>query len=235
MSDYAILVFSRTTDFRHDSILAGTETLRELGAEHGFGVDATEDPQRFTDAALAGYAAVVFLQTSGDVLDGAQRTAFERYLRAGGGFVGVHGAATAEPSSAFYGDLLGVRFAGHPEAQPARLVVPASATASEDPAADSVAGFAADGDWFDEWYEFHGDPRAVGSRILLEVDESSYHGGTMGADHPIAWCRPIDAGRSWFTALGHSVEHCDQPQFRAHLLGGVRYAAGPNLAASPRR
>jgi uncharacterized protein len=63
--------------------------------------------------------------------------------------------------------------------------------------------------------------------VLATLDESSYGGGAMGADHPIAWCREHAGGRSFYTALGHTVEAYAEPEFRAHLLGGIRWAAGP--------
>jgi type 1 glutamine amidotransferase len=193
--------------------------LGDLGRSNGFTVEASEDPAVFSAAALERFAAIVFLHASGDVLDEFQRAAFAEYLFEGGGFVGVHGAATAEPSSTFYGELIGVRFDGHPEIQPARLIV-------TDPDDSSVVGFLDQGLWFDEWYNFRGDPRSRGARILLEVDEGTYRGGTMGPGHPIAWRREIGAGRAWFTALGHAAAAYTDPTFRDHLLGGVRFVIG---------
>jgi type 1 glutamine amidotransferase len=60
---------------------------------------------------------------------------------------------------------------------------------------------------------------------LITANEPSYAGGTMGADHPLVWCRPFGGGRSFYTAMGHTTESYDEPAFRAHLLGGIRYAA----------
>src|SRR5262245_5882113 len=98
-----VLVFSRTTGFRHDSIPEAVGAVGALGAEHGFGVDATEDPTVFDDARLAPYRAVVFLLTTGDVLEAGQQAAFERYIRAGQGYVGVHSASDTEYGWAWYG------------------------------------------------------------------------------------------------------------------------------------
>ena len=86
---FSALVFSKTTGFRHDSIPQGIAAIKALGADNGFAVDSTEDAARFTDAELAGYKVVVFLNTTGDILDDRQKAAFERYIRSGGGFVNV--------------------------------------------------------------------------------------------------------------------------------------------------
>jgi type 1 glutamine amidotransferase len=218
MADTRILLFTRTTAFRHASIPAGVAAIRELGARHGFDVDATDDTDAFTPAGLAGYAALAFLSTSGVILDADGKAAVEAYIRGGGGFAGIHGASATEYEWPFYGQLLGAWFARHPRVQPATIRVEDRehpATAHLDPRWPRT----------DEWYDFRVNPRPH-VRVLLSVDESSYEGGGMGTDHPIAWCHEVGAGRSFYTALGHTVESFDEPAFRAHLLGGITWAAG---------
>ncbi|MUL40534.1 ThuA domain-containing protein [Streptomonospora sp. PA3] len=210
-----VLVFSRTTGYRHDSIPAGVAALRELGREHGFAVDAAEDPAACRE--LDGYRAVVFLSPSGEVLDDAGRGALADYVGSGGGFCGVHAASTAEPRWPFYAELVGARFTRHPEVQRARMRV-------EDRDHPATAHLGASWTRTDEWYDFDRDPRP-GSRVLLSVDEETYEGGGMGPGHPVAWCRDVGAGRAFYTALGHPASAYADPEFRAHLLGGIRYAA----------
>jgi uncharacterized protein len=213
-----VLVFSRTADYRHESIPAGLAALRELGPSAGMIVESTEDSGAFTGAGLRPYAVVVFLNTSGEVLDDSQRDPLEAYVRGGGGFVGVHCAAATEPRWPFYRWLLGARFADHPDIQPATVRV-------ADRAHPATAHL--DEAWHrtDEWYNFDTRPRA-GVRVLLRVDESSYAGGTMGVDHPIAWCHDQAGGRAVYTALGHTVDSYAEAPFRAHLLGALTWAAG---------
>ena len=112
-----VLVFSKTAGFRHDSISDGIAAIQALGRENGFAVEATEDAGRFTDEGLAAYRAVIFLNTTGDVLAADQERAFERYIRGGGGFVGIHSAADTEYDWAWYGDLVGAYFDSHPAIQ----------------------------------------------------------------------------------------------------------------------
>jgi type 1 glutamine amidotransferase len=219
---YDVLVFSRTAGFRHDSIAVGTQAIRDLGAANGFSVTATEDPAVFTAAGLAGYEAVVFLNTTGDVLDNNQQTAFEGYIRGGGGYVGVHAAADTEYDWPFYGQLVGAWFASHPAIQPAAVVV-------GDRGQAATAHLPQRWTRTDEWYNYRTNPRST-AHVLATLDESSYSGGGMGADHPHVWCKTLDRGRSFYTGGGHTNESYADPAFRAHLLGGIRYAAGATNA-----
>lgn len=210
-----VLVHTRTTDYRHESIPDGIAAVRSLGAAHGFTVHATEAPD-FFDAPVGPYAAVVFLSTSGDILTPAGREHLAAYVEAGGGFVGVHAAACTEYDWPYYGELLGARFARHPEHQPGKAVV-------EDRGHPATRHLPAVWEFTDEWYDFRTNPRGS-VRVLVSADESSYKGGGMGADHPLVWCREQGAGRVFYTALGHASEAYEDPDFRQHLLGGIGWA-----------
>jgi cytochrome c len=217
----AVLVFSKTSEFRHDSIPAAQTALRQLTTEHGWLADFTEDSATFTFERLARYDAVVFLLTTGDVLDANQEAAFERYIRAGGGFAGVHSASDTEYRWAWYGGLVGA----HNNQQNKHSGVVSATIQVVDHAHPSTAGLPDHWTRTDEWYNFATNPRPQ-VHVLMTVDESTYAGGTMGADHPIAWDHEYDGGRAWYTALGHTAETYHEPLFLAHLWGGVQYAAG---------
>ena len=215
-----ILVFTRTSGWRHDSIPVAIETLRELGGEAALVVEQTEDPARFDVATLARYRAVVFANTTLDVLDASQQAAFERFVGAGGGFVGIHSAADTEYDWPWYGELVGARFDSHPpglQDSPVRFeaghVLPGA------------------GDWQvrDELYNYRRNPRPHVD-VIATVDEAMYAGGKMGADHPIAWCHARFGGRAWYTGLGHDIPLYADTRFRAHLLRGLRYATGQSDA-----
>ncbi|MGW3407717.1 ThuA domain-containing protein [Streptomyces sp. NPDC000888] len=211
MSTRQVLVYTATAAYRHESIPAAVAAFGELGAEHGFKVHATEEPLRSLD----GYDAVVFLSTSGEVLDEPGRVALLDHLAGGGGFLGVHSAACTEYEWPAYGELLGARFAGHPPVQPAVLTVDRSHPAT--------AHLPRKWHWTDEWYDFTTPPRDV--TVLATVDEATYTGGGMGAGHPLVWHRRHGRGRSFYTALGHATEAYGDPVFRAHLLGALRWVA----------
>lgn len=213
-----LLVFTRTTGFRHDSIPDGIAAVRRIAEESGLLVDATEDPTAFTDATLASYRAVVFLLTTGDVLDEPEQAAFERWADAGGGWAGVHSASDTEYEWPFYGRLVGAYFAGHPAVQPAAIRV-------EDRAHPATAGLPERWLRSDEWYDFRANPRGA-VHVLAALDETTYSGGSMGADHPIAWCQEVSSARAFYTAGGHTRESYSEPLFVAHLAGGIRWAAG---------
>ncbi|MGW5263471.1 ThuA domain-containing protein [Microbispora sp. NPDC004025] len=214
---YDVLVFSKTAGFRHDSIPNGIQAIRDLGAANNFTVTATEDANAFTTANLAQYEAVVFLSTTGDVLNATQQTAFESYIRGGGGYVGVHAAADTEYAWPFYGQLVGAWFASHPAIQQVN-------SKTENRAHPATAHLPQTWTRTDELYNYQTNPRSS-ARVLATLDESSYSGGSMGADHPITWCKTIDSGRSFYTGFGHTQASYTEAAFRSQLLGGIRYAA----------
>ncbi|MGW1778065.1 ThuA domain-containing protein [Streptomyces sp. NPDC002143] len=213
MSD-RLLVYTRTTAYRHDSIPDAVAAVRALDE---FAVHHTEDPADL-EASLDGYAAVVFLSTSGEVLTSAGRQRLAQYVEAGGGFAGVHAAACTEYDWPYYGELLGARFARHPQYQPGKAVI-------EDHDHPATRSLPTVWDFTDEWYDFRANPRGQ-VRVLAVVDESSYEGGGMGADHPLVWCREQGQGRVFYTALGHAAEAYRDPDYLAHLRGGITWAAG---------
>jgi len=217
MNGDRLLVFTRTTGFRHDSIPDAIAAVRRVAEESGLAVDATEDPDVFRDGNLGSYRAVVFLLTTGDVLDDEGKGALERWLSAGRGWAGVHSASDTEYGWPFYGELVGAYFAGHPAVQPGTLRV-------EDPAHPATAGLPAVWNRTDEWYDFRRNPRDVVT-VLITIDETTYSGGTMGADHPMTWLRTYDGGRSFYTALGHTPESYADPAFRTLLANAVEWAA----------
>src|SRR6266699_4233490 len=187
-----LLVFSKTGAFRHASIKDGKIALQKLATEHNFAVDFTEDSTVFNDANLAHYDAVVFLLTTGEVLNDSQQAAFERYIRAGGGYVGIHSATDTEYTWPWYGGLVGAyfdRIHGHSKVVQATVHV----VDRTHPSTAMLPGM-----WVrtDEWYNFASNPRGRVS-VLMTLDESTYSGGTMGADHPIAWYHEYAGGRAW--------------------------------------
>ncbi|MGW0941270.1 ThuA domain-containing protein [Streptomyces sp. NPDC002623] len=213
MSD-RLLVYTRTTAYRHDSIPDAVAAVRAMDE---FAVDHTEDPAAL-EASLDGYAAVVFLSTSGEVLTSAGRQRLAEYVEAGGGFAGVHAAACTEYDWPYYGELLGARFDRHPRYQPGKAVI-------EDHDHPATRSLPTVWDFTDEWYDFRANPRGQ-VRVLAVADESSYEGGGMGADHPLVWCREQGQGRVFYTALGHAAEAYRDPDFLTHLRGGITWAAG---------
>ena len=234
-----VLVFSKTAGFRHTSIETGIAAIEQLGAENDFNVDATEDAAQFTDANLAQYDAVIWLSTTGDVLNAEQQRAFRRYIQAGGGYVGIHSASDTEYTWSWYGQLVGGYFRNHPggadQFQQATVHI-------EDPDEPSTEGLPTNWARTDEWYNFQSpenpsvggggtdySPRDSGVHVLATLDESTYaedDGNATDDDHPISWCSDFDGGHSWYTGAGHTEASFSEENFLTHLLGGIRTAAG---------
>ena len=210
-----VLVFTKTAGWRHESLPTTIAALQRLGEKEGIAVDATEDATEFNTANLARYRAVVFASTTGDVLDDAQQAAMETFVRNGGGFMGIHAAADTEYEWPWYGELVGARFESHPPGlQTSRVLFEGLQPGA--PAAWVVT---------DELYNYRTNPRAR-VQVLATVQESDYEGGTMGEDHPIAWCHAFDGGRAWYTGLGHEARMYEDPGFLWQLTQGLRYAVG---------
>ncbi len=217
-----VLVFSKTEGYRHASIEPGIEAIRGLGQKYGFTVDATEDAEYFTQENLRQYNVIIFLSTSGDVFDEAQQLEFQRWIQAGGGFVGIHSATVTEYDWPWYNELAGGYFASHPPGVSEAVIERVDA---EHPSTKPLPD-----EWVrtDEWYNFR--KLIPDTHKLLNLDEESYEGGDMGNNHPIAWYREFDGGRAWYTALGHTSESYSEPLFLEHVWGGIKYAAGPQAA-----
>lgn len=201
-----VLVFTETAGVRRDSIDKGVRTIRDLGRQHGFGVSVSADSSSFTAANLAKFGAVVFLNTTGEVLDDTQQAAFEAYVQGGGGFVGVHAAAETEPGWTFYQSLLGA-------AATSASLVEERAVTMADRVHPSTAPVPRTGSFTDEWYTFDKDVRGV-SHVLATTDK------------PLSWCKDFQGGRSWYTGLGHATETYAKSSFKKHLLGGIQWASG---------
>lgn len=218
--DTRVLVFSKTTGFRHESIPAGLEAIKKLGAKHHFMVDSTENADNFNEENLRRYSAVIFLNTTGDVLNPQQQNDFERFMQAGGGYVGIHSAADTEYDWPWYGKLAGAYFISHPSdpnVQEGVFQVVDKTHLSTDSLPDS---------WprKDEFYNFKDINPDI--KVLIKIDEKTYRGGENGENHPMAWYHDYDGGRAFYTNMGHTPETFSEPLFIRHLWGGISYAMG---------
>ena len=208
----SILVMSKTAGFHHESIPAGEAAILELAREEGFSVTFTPDAALFTPGMLGHVDAVVFLNTTGDILDAAQQDAFEDYIGEGHGLLGIHAAADTETDGGWpwYNRLIGAKFKSHPRVQQARLVP------SEEDAAELQAT--------DEWYDF-ADP--VASReTLIAIDRDSYEGAASSGMEPIVWTNSVEGARAFYIGLGHTDESYATPLLRGLIVRGLRYATG---------
>ncbi len=212
-----ILVFYKTAAYKHASIPAGIAAIVKLGKEFKFQTDTSSDSKLFTIDYLKKYDAVVFLSTSGDMLESSQQRAFETYIRNGGGYMGIHGASAGGYNWPWYGKLVGAIFNGHPVQQNATFNV-------IDKKNKATRHLPESWNIKEELYNFKNISNDI--KVLITVDESTYKGGTNGSFHPMAWYRQFEGGRSFYTALGHADEKYTNPLFLKHILEGIRYAMG---------
>jgi type 1 glutamine amidotransferase len=231
---FRALIFGKTAAFRHtECIPSATVAIAQMAVRNNFEVDATENAAEFTADNLDQYDVVIFLCTTGDVLNAAQQTAFEGYIRGGGGYVGIHSASDTEYNWPFYGGLVGAYFRDHPgvagvnqQYQQATVLVEDRGTAATE---DLPRRWVRE----DEWYNFRTNPRDD-VHVLMSLDESTYDprgysapgGSAPMGDHPISWCQRYEGGRSFYTGLGHRGVYWKEPLLLSHVLGGIEMAAG---------
>jgi cytochrome c len=215
-----VLVFSKTNGYYHESIPTGVAAIQELGGENGFGVDTTKDASKFTSENLRKYRAIIFLSTTQDVLNEEQQKAMEEYIRAGGGFVGVHAAADTEYDWPWYNKLVGAYFKSHPNDPNVRKAV----VNVIDKNHSATKGLPDKWERSDEWYNYKDINPDL--KVLAKLDEKSYEGGENGDNHPIIWYHEYDGGRAFYTGGGHTKESFEDPVFMKHLMGGIEYAMG---------
>jgi cytochrome c len=215
-----ILVFSKTAGFRHASIAAGIVALKKMGSEKNFQVDTTENASNFNEENLRRYSAVVFLNTTGDVLNQEQQNDFERFIQAGGGFVGIHSATDTEYGWPWYNKLVGAYFESHPN-NPNVRKAEFFVVDSKHPATDSIPERF---ERTDEFYNFKQISPDI--KVLVKIDEKTYEGGTNKGEHPMSWYQAFDGGRAFYTAMGHTDETYQEELFLKHLWGGLSYVLG---------
>jgi type 1 glutamine amidotransferase len=211
-----LLVFSKTAAFRHDSIPDGIAALKKMADDKGFQVTATEDADIFLSKELNNFDVVMFLSTTGDVLNDAQQKGFESFMKGGKGFVGIHAASDTEYDWPFYGELVGGYFKGHPAITQATINVEKETW--------ETAVLPRPWQRVDEWYNFRKNPRSQ-VEVLASLDEKSYLGGDMG-DHPIMWRTKVGKAKGWYTALGHTPSTYRESLFLESLYRGIQWAAG---------
>lgn len=225
---FNVLLFTKTAGFHHTSINAGVTGVQTLAKKHYFNVDWYEDSGKFNDETLKNYDVIVFLLTTGDVLNKEQQAAMQRFIQSGKGFVGVHSASDTEYDWPWFTQLVGRNFYIHPPKQTAEINV----LNEHFPGVERMPSTFL---WTDEFYEF-GKENIKGLNYILSVDESTYDPTAnwpdrnvsttgMGEFHPIAWYHQFDGGRSFYTGLGHIDAVYTDPLFMAHLYGGIYWAA----------
>lgn len=235
-SQAQVLVYTRNQVgkglYVHDNIPASVAAIRKLGNENHFSVDVSDQPADFNDSNLRKYRAIIFDNTNNEILENEeQKAALQRYIRSGGGFVGIHSASGSMRQWPWFWSVLGGKFRRHARLQTFTIRV-------KDPQDLSTAHLPEEFQWTDEFY--YVDHMPEGLHVLLagslekldDPDKETYPGKQFGNEFPLAWRHELEGGREWYTALGHQKEHYTDPRFTRHLLGGILWAMGRDRSDS---
>jgi type 1 glutamine amidotransferase len=212
----AILIYSGTTGYRHESIPAGIAAVTSIAKKRGLAVEASEDPNVFSADSLKRFRAIVLLSCTTDPknpasewLTGSRRDALQRFVHRGGGILAIHAAADSHYHWPWYGKMIGGHFARHPQGTPTGTV--------------HVLATGETRSRTDEWYYFDDwDPT---SHLLVTLDPQSI-GEKDVNPNPMSWTRKVDGGRVFYTAMGHTTKSYSEPWFLNHLAEGLDWVLG---------
>jgi uncharacterized repeat protein (TIGR03806 family) len=217
-----VLVFSKTSGFRHSSIEAGNAMVQDIADTYGFDITFSEDSSLFTTANLAQYSTIVFMNTTGDIFNTSQETAFRSYIENGGGFVGLHSAADTEHDWTWYTDTLlgGAEFIHHGDG------IPQARVEIEQPGDVLVNHIGSEWTIGDEWYFWRDNPRNVGNiEVLANLDRSSYNSNYPVEDHPVIFKNTVSAGRAFYTAMGHVDANFSDPKMIEMIRKAIEWTS----------
>ena len=222
-SDGAILIYSGTTGYRHESIPAGIDAVTAIARRHGLTVVASEDPNVFSAQSLKRFRAIVLLSCTTDPkkpesewLVGDRRDALQAFVHRGGGIVGIHAAADSHYFWPWYGRMIGGHFQRHPQGTP-------TGTVHLFGKSPLTAGLPAAKQRTDEWYYF--DDYDPTSRLRVTLDPATI-GEKDVNPNPMAWTRTVDGGRVFYTAMGHTKESYSDPYFLRLVSNGLDWVLG---------
>lgn len=220
----SVLIYTKNGEgYVHDNIEASVTALQKICSKHNIETEVSDDPSVFTDENLRRFHVIIFSNTNNEGFDtDEQRKAFVRYIRAGGGFMGIHSACASERQWPWFWANMGGFFVRHPKLQEFDIKIVDADHASTSFLPDTWA-------WEDECYLMnHLNPDinillAVDLRTIEDDQIDEYPGDTFGNYFPLAWYHEFEGGRQFYTALGHKIEHYDDPNFVRHLEGGLMW------------
>lgn len=220
---HALIYTKNGEGFVHDNIESSIKGLEKLLREKGMTFDTSEDPSLFTTDNLKKYDVLIFSSTNNETFDNdRQRSAFQKYIQKGGGFVGIHSASGSERNWPWFWAMLGGKFYRHPPFQSFNIV-------KIDPDHSSATAVPDYWEREDECYylkELNPDIHIILAADLMSIDDpkmEEYPSNTFGKYFPVTWCHSFDGGHQWYTSLGHAPEHYEDPVFMDHIWGGIEW------------
>ncbi|MEL6252337.1 MAG: PQQ-dependent sugar dehydrogenase [Bacteroidota bacterium] len=99
-----LLLFSQVDESSQVETNAARTAIKELATTQKMIVEERDQTDVFTEDSLKFYSAIIFLYTSGEVLNDVQRAEVERFAQAGGGVLGMEAAPEMKNEWKWYAD-----------------------------------------------------------------------------------------------------------------------------------
>jgi type 1 glutamine amidotransferase len=226
-NQFQVMLYTSPDKWHNISEPTAILEFQEMANRHAFGVTWTTINSSFNDESLKKFDVIVFLHSTSRDLSPEQLESLKKFIRNGGGFVGIHGTSACRREGEWFRKLVGRTLTDHPEEQTAVMNV----VDKNHPATMQLSDRWI---WTDEWYSYS-EALTENQKVLITLDEKTYDPNrcwgdpkrktAMGSFHPIAWYQEYDGGRSFYTTLGHMPALYKDPWFLNHIYGGIYWAA----------
>ncbi len=202
---------TKTLVFYASTNATQAKILKDAALQGGRLFDTTENSAEINEANLKNYHAVVFLNVSVNALTFQQSADLQRFMQAGGGFVGIGAALEKNYKWLWYSKMIGGTMAENQltESTQFSLITNASVGKSELPPLWKIA-----------------DKPLIINNLSTRCKPSLLD--VMGKTW--AWYyTTTEGGKMFYTALGSELSAFQNPTFLLHIFGGIEEVSGKSL------
>ena len=157
---------------------------------------------------LFNFNALVFY-TQGGFLHQTQEKNLIKFVKEGGGFVGIHSANASFKENEGYIKLIGSRFIKHGEPCEFEIIIKKNHFITQ-----GIKPFKV----FDEFY--------ISEKVDFKEEDVLFSGYLEGKEHPLGYVKKYGKGRIFYFSPGHGMETFLNPNFMEIIRRGIRWVCG---------